>query len=270
MHVRGCAVTEERTITSTDGTKLSARVTGSGSPLVLVHGSTGSKGSWAFVEPRLAAHHSVWSYDRRGRGQSDAGGEGYSLQAEVDDVLAVLDAVGAPTHLVSHSFGSVCALEAAATGAEIASLTLYEPPVHARIAEAATDRALARLRTGELDAGLAMFLREVVGLSTDELAMIQSIPEVWSRLLDTAPTLERESDALNTFDWDPARYCSITAPTLVLAGECTDAPIYATPEELRGAIPHAEAHVLAGQRHIAFAADPEGTADTVLRFSTRV
>lgn len=118
----------DETIVSADGTKLSALVTGSGPPLVLVHGSASSKETWAFVQPYLAREHTVWAYDRRGRGQSEGGDEGYGLEAEGEDVRAVLDAAGPGAHLLAHSFGAVCALEAVAGGVDLASLTLYEPP----------------------------------------------------------------------------------------------------------------------------------------------
>jgi hypothetical protein len=64
----------------------------------------------------------------------------------------------------------------------------------------------------------------------------------------------------------------VTGPTpftLLLAGELTDAPIFATLKQLREAFPHAEEHVFEGQRHIAFAADREGFANTVLRLTRR-
>lgn len=73
---------------SADGTTISARVTGDGSPLVLVHGTTGSKDSWAMVEEALARHHTVWAYDRRGRADSGDRPDDYSFEHEVADVVA--------------------------------------------------------------------------------------------------------------------------------------------------------------------------------------
>lgn len=256
---------EER-IVSADGTELSARVTGSGPPLVLVHGTTGSKESWAFVEPGLAEHHTVWSYDRRGRGDSgDA--DDHDLGREVADVLAVLDATGEPAHLVGHSFGAVCALGAAATGCELETLVVYEPPVHPERAGEPIQRALAHLDAGEDEAALLVFLPEVAGLSEDEIAMVRSIPPVWNRFLEAAPTAGREVRAIAAQPWDPERYRGITAPTLLLSGELTDSPTYLTLAELAAAVPHAETAVLAGQRHIAFAGDPAAFVDTVVGFT---
>ena len=64
----------ETTIASADGTKLAARHSGHGSPIVLVHGANGSLETFALIEGPLAERHSVWVYSRRGRGGSGDGG----------------------------------------------------------------------------------------------------------------------------------------------------------------------------------------------------
>ena len=56
--------TQVVSVRAPDGVPLSVRVTGAGQPLVLVHGTTGSRESWALIEPLLAEHFTVWSYDR--------------------------------------------------------------------------------------------------------------------------------------------------------------------------------------------------------------
>jgi pimeloyl-ACP methyl ester carboxylesterase len=89
-------------VTSADGTKLAARRSSRGSPLVLVHGATGDIDTFALIEGTLGERHTVWVYSRRGRGGSGDGPD-YALQREVDDVLAVLAAAGEGAHLVGHS-----------------------------------------------------------------------------------------------------------------------------------------------------------------------
>jgi hypothetical protein len=49
----------ETTITSADGTKLAARCSGHGSPMVLVHGALGDLDTFALIEGLLAERHSV-------------------------------------------------------------------------------------------------------------------------------------------------------------------------------------------------------------------
>ena len=66
-------MTTELTLTSADGTKLAVRCSGHGSPIVLVHGAVGDSDTFTLIEGRLAEHHSVWVYARRGPGGSGDG-----------------------------------------------------------------------------------------------------------------------------------------------------------------------------------------------------
>src|SRR5688500_13609083 len=60
------------TVTSKDGTPIAyfERGSGSGPPLVLVHGTTADHTRWAPVLPALERGFSVFTMDRRGRGDS--------------------------------------------------------------------------------------------------------------------------------------------------------------------------------------------------------
>jgi pimeloyl-ACP methyl ester carboxylesterase len=250
------------------GVELAARVSGEGPALVLVHGTTGSKASWALVEPLLAKHFTVWAYDRRGRGDSKDG-ETYDLDLEVDDVLAVLEAAGPHPILLGHSFGGYCAMEAALQFADLRSLILYEPAVHVARREDVFLRTRALLDDGELEAALELNLVAGAGVSPKEFAFYRSVPQVWDRFLDAAPTIAREAGGLLERSYDAARYSPLRAPTLLLVGELTDSPVYLSAEDLRRAVPGAEVEVLRGQRHLAFGTDPAGFADAVIRFAGR-
>jgi pimeloyl-ACP methyl ester carboxylesterase len=256
------------TVVSADGTMLSARVTGQGPPMVLVHGTSATKEAWSLVEPLLAERHTVWAYDRRGRGESRDAGE-YSFASEIDDVRAVVDAAGQGAHLVGHSFGAYCSLEAAALEGDLGSLTLYEPPVHAERRAAAIRRAVDCLDRGDDEGALLVFLPEVAGLSDEELSVARSIPEVWDRFLAAAPTFRREFAALSDHPWDPGRYRALRAPTLLISGSLTQSPVYLTQDELAAAVPRAMHVELEGQRHIAMAGDPGRFAAVVLDFVAR-
>jgi pimeloyl-ACP methyl ester carboxylesterase len=53
-------------ITSHDGIQIAYQRSGTGPPLILVHGTGGSATRWAPVAPTLAEHFSVYAVDRRG------------------------------------------------------------------------------------------------------------------------------------------------------------------------------------------------------------
>jgi pimeloyl-ACP methyl ester carboxylesterase len=102
---------------SDDGTRLRLVKAGRGHPVVLVHGTMGSKEDWSEVVPRLSAYFAVTAFDRRGRGDSEDRPV-YSIEREIEDVLAVINMSEPPVHLVGHSFGATVALLVAARASD--------------------------------------------------------------------------------------------------------------------------------------------------------
>ena len=69
----------------------------------------------------------VYNYARRGRGGS---GDTlpYTVQRELEDLAAVVDAAGGKAHVFGASSGGALALEAAAAGLPISRLVVYDVP----------------------------------------------------------------------------------------------------------------------------------------------
>lgn len=234
--------------------------------MVLVHGTTGSKDSWTFVAPLLAMHHTVWSYDRRGRGESGDAND-YDYDREIEDLHAVAAAAGHRVHVVAHSFGARCALDAVPRLDRLSSLVLYEPPVHFAETRAIADAAIRDIEEGKVEEGLSTFSTRIAGISEQEMESRRSVPAVWEAYLATAPTAAREVRALLARAWNPPY--RIDAPTLYLRGEATDVATYPSRDEVSWAFPTAEPIELPGQRHIAFATDPARFAAAVISFTRR-
>lgn len=115
-------------LTSPDGTELVAEVTGSGPPVVFVHGSNGGVESWADIGARLTGYQVV-RYARRNHQPSGVGPAPNSFTVEADDLQTVLQSVGR-AHVVGGSYGATVALHTARADADrIASLALFEPPI---------------------------------------------------------------------------------------------------------------------------------------------
>jgi pimeloyl-ACP methyl ester carboxylesterase len=76
-------------ITSHDGIQIAYQRSGTGPPLILVHGTGGSATRWAPVAPTLAEHFSVYAVDRRGRGESGDSAS-YAVEREYEDIAALL------------------------------------------------------------------------------------------------------------------------------------------------------------------------------------
>ena len=93
--------------------------------VLAVHGFTGAKEDFLFLLPELAANGWTSSaVDLRGVHQSTSSGP-YDLDTLASDVAAVARDLGAPVHLVAHSFGGLVAQRAVVAAPEaFASLTL--------------------------------------------------------------------------------------------------------------------------------------------------
>src|SRR5918998_1211125 len=122
-------VGQMETILSRDGTRIAYRRIGEGPPLVLVHGAAADRGRWSPVLPALEKRFTVYAIDRRGRGGSGDAGS-YTMEREFEDVATVVDSIGEPVNLLGHSYGALCALEAALLSRNIRKLVLYEPAMH--------------------------------------------------------------------------------------------------------------------------------------------
>ena len=102
-------------VTTDDGVRLHAIAgTQDGVPLVLSNSLGTDTGLWTAQADALAESRSVWRYDTRGHGQSDAPAAEYSLDRLGMDLLAVIDATGAErADVCGISIGGITALWAA-------------------------------------------------------------------------------------------------------------------------------------------------------------
>jgi pimeloyl-ACP methyl ester carboxylesterase len=104
---------------------------GTGSPLLLVHGLSGSTTNWAAVAPKLAERHRVYAIDFIGHGKTPLAGRKANLHGH----LAVIDrflteVVREPATLVGNSTGGhLSIMEAAAEPERVRSLVLVDPSV---------------------------------------------------------------------------------------------------------------------------------------------
>jgi pimeloyl-ACP methyl ester carboxylesterase len=261
----GAAQTSSSTGASADGTPIAVECAGAGPSLVIVHGGTGDRTRWTPLFPLLASQFRVCAMDRRAHGASGDTAP-YSLQKEVDDVVAVVAAQPGPVFVLGHSFGAVCAFEAAFRTPKIARLALYEPPVRLSDHSAILARMEAMIRSGDREGALVTFMREIVMISPDEVAVMKGRPS-WAGLVATVGTSVRQDRALSDNQFDPARARTMTLPTLLMAGSKTASPeLKRSIDSLRDTLPHATVRIFEGQEHNAMDAIPQEFAATVSSF----
>ena len=254
--------------TSKDGTRIAYWRSGSGPPLVLVHGTTADHTRWAGLLPALEGHFTIYAMDRRGRGGSGEAAD-YAVQREFEDVAAVVDAIGEPVLLLGHSFGAICALEASLLTDRVRRLILYEPPIPIDGAPmyppGVPERIQALVDAGDPEAGLEAFFREVVRMPDEELRAYRTLP-AWKVRVTLAPTIPREMVIERSYSFQPERFAAFSIPTLLLAGGDSPPAFGRIVDVLDAALPDSRIVVMPGQRHVAMDSAPELFLGEVKKF----
>src|SRR5262245_26697081 len=253
-------------IVSRDGTLIACEQGGRGPHLVLVHGTSATSLRWEAVRSRLEEHFAVTRMDRRGRGDSGDSTE-YAIEREFEDVAAVVNGLDAPVLLFGHSFGAVCALEAAMRTDKLAGLVLYEAPVcegESLTSPDLLERLENLLATGDREGVLRTFLAEVPRASTNEIEMFKSSP-AWPGRIAAAHTLPRELRSLNAYRL-PEQVGKLSIPVLLLLGGDSPPVFGRANAALEKALPNSRSVVMPGQKHNAMDTAPDLLVGAVLDF----
>ncbi|MCU1443301.1 MAG: lysophospholipase [Cryobacterium sp.] len=204
---------------SADGSTIAYDMVGSGPPLIIIGGAFNTRHSAGDIAALLAADFSVYSYDRRGRGDSTET-KPYAIDREVEDVVALVKAAGGSAVVYGHSSGAALALEAAVQGAALSKLALYEPPLttpaHGGSPAAWATQVQAAVDAGDREAAATLFLR---GSGADDASIdaVRNLPW-WPGMLAMAHTLPYDIVLLGDGTVPVERLASVTAPTLLMFG----------------------------------------------------
>jgi pimeloyl-ACP methyl ester carboxylesterase len=259
------------TVTSADGTTIAYGRTGSGPPLVLVHGAALEHSYWELsdLRPALAEQHTVYVIERRGRGGSgDA--EEYDLEREFEDVVAVVDSVDEPVTLLGHSFGSLIALEAALRTDDLQGLVLYEPFFGPEIPleiEQLVGAIKALVANGEKEQAVITSLTGAQ-LPAATLEELRSGP-VWQAVIDVADTIPREWGEIFEYEFDTGRFEGMTTPTVLFSGEESHPALIGATDIVAQGLPNGRSVVFDGNGHWAMNTATDRFIDEVLAFTHR-
>jgi pimeloyl-ACP methyl ester carboxylesterase len=256
---RGFAMSSPQTqfVTSRDGTRIALDVYGEdpGKPvLIYITGAICFRKFMPVVGDAkiFAQRFMVYNYDRRGRGDS-GNASTWSVDREVDDIEALIDAAGGSAVLYGHSSGAVLALEAALRlGSKVTRAIVYDVPYVHDEAEKVSFTALGLRVDGLLAAGqnAAALKAFVTGIGMPKvMALLLPLFPGWKSMKALAPTLAY--DIALTRDLPPVdRFARIAVPVKVMAGAKNPAGIVQVAETLARAIPGATLTVMQGQDHM--------------------
>ncbi|AOS63865.1 alpha/beta fold hydrolase [Actinoalloteichus hymeniacidonis] len=253
------------TVTSHDGTSIAVDRSGQGPAVILVGGAFNTRSSAAPLAELLAPRFTVFTYDRRGRGDSGDTAP-YAVAREIEDLDAVIQLAGGSALVYGHSSGAALALDAAAAGSSISRLALYEPPfvVTDGPREGSTEYTT---RLGELvSAGhraeaVALFLSST-GLSAEAITRMRATP-VWTDLEELAHTLLYDNAVMGDGSLPTDRAAAVAVSTLVLAGGASPAWARESAQALAEAVPSARQRTLENQTHDA---EPAALATVLTEF----
>lgn len=245
-----------RFVTSKDGTKIGYRVFGDGPKVALVQGTMATAQEFLELAEALADAFTVYVPDRRGRGISGPTGSDYSIQKEVEDLDAVLNATG--THNVfGLSAGALISLKAALTLTGIEKLALFDPVIFLEgLPLALIQRLDKELAQGKIAASLvtamktakmgpAMFdyvprwlLEWLVGKMVSQQDKSGAGDYATMRAL-ALQTLPNDFKIVSEMDGHIERFRSIKVKTLLLSGSKSPAYLRTAVDTLTKVIPNA-------------------------------
>jgi pimeloyl-ACP methyl ester carboxylesterase len=257
--------------TSADGTPIAFDRIGDGPPLILVGGAFNDRSSAAQLAERLAPSFSVYTYDRRGRGDSGFT-EPYAVEREIDDLEAVIEAAGGSAALFGHSSGGALALETAARGVSVSRLAIYEvpyivddsrPPLPTDYVEHLEELTAAGKRR-EL---VGYFMTAAVNMPAEMVDSMLGSPMVASmeRLAHTVSYDGRVmlNGSMYGQPLPSGWRDSVTIPTLVMDGGNSPEWLRSSARALVGLLPDVCYRTIEGQDH---AADPDAVAPALQAF----
>jgi pimeloyl-ACP methyl ester carboxylesterase len=245
-------------VRSQDGTSIAFDRSGDGPPVILVDGALcyRASGPMGPLAALLAPHFTVFTYDRRGRGDSSDTAP-YTPEREMEDIDALIKEAGGSAFVYGISSGAALALEAANHGLAITKLALYEapfmvdasrPPVPDDVVERFNE-LIASDRRGD---AVRMFMK-LVGVPTVFVALMRIMP-AWSKLTAVAHTLPYDMTIMKNYQRGkplPAgRWASVKAPTLVMDGGKSPAWMRNGMRALGDVLPNAQRRTLEGQTHM--------------------
>ena len=262
---------EVGSVTSADGTEIAYERSGSGPPLVLVHGAMFDRSIWEIGDVRstLAEHTTVYTMDRRNHGDSGSSDD-CSPDAQIADVVAVVESIDGPVHLLGHSSGANYALWAALRTDNLRSVIPHEPAappdedVRAILRETMAE-TMALLDEGQNERALVRVVSDFAKFTPKELNELRSSP-VWDAHVDTFhQTLLPELEVAGEFNWwDLTPFEELSTPTLLLVG--SESPHKGMAERLHEMLPNSRLAPLEGYGHAVHLVAPGRYADEVLSF----
>jgi pimeloyl-ACP methyl ester carboxylesterase len=232
--------------------------------VVLVHGSMDRSAGLLKLSRRLDSVHRVVRYDRRGYGRSRPHPGPFGMEAQVEDLVALMD--GRPALLFGHSYGGNVALALAMRRPDLVdAVAVYETPLSwFDWWPGSTAGADALATRGEPADAAERFMRRLVG------------DERWSRLPKATRAARRAegvamvgelTDLREHAPWDAT---AITVPVVAMHGSRGAPHHRLSTRYLADAVPGCRAIEIEEARHFGPNSHPDEVAEVIVAIPRRL
>jgi len=247
-------------IIDVDGDKLHFFESGSGTPIIFVHGSCGGGRQWRALSDELSKDYRCLSLDLFGSGASET----WPLERDwtpLEDeraIGAVLDLLGEPAHLIVHSGGGEFAYPTIKNRREdIISLTMFEPvyfhllrqennPLYAE-PEGMADQFHAAIDNNDLETAMTSF----VDVWANRQGTWAGLPEAVKAMMKQGSNrLYHEWNNLKGDEPTQSELAQIDIPVLLFLGDKTIPSMHRVVEIIRHSIPNCRYFEIEGAGHL--------------------
>ena len=247
------------TVFSRDGTPIAYDRVGEGPALVVVDGAFAHPGinpTTGQLAALLSPTFTVVSYARRGRGGS-GDTQPFATEREIEDLGAVIAAVGGTAFVMGGSSGSFLVLDAAAAGLPIQRLAVYEPPIivddsRPPLPAGYVEHLNELTAEGRNGDAVAYFMTAAMGMP-EQLFAGMGVGRLGPVLEMVASTLAYDGtfvgDTMSGWPLDPERWAKVGVPALVIDGGASESFMHTGADALAAVLAHAERRTLEGQTH---------------------
>jgi pimeloyl-ACP methyl ester carboxylesterase len=242
---------------SKDGTEIAYDKTGKGPALVLVDGAFCYReyGVTPNLVPLLSQHFTVFSYDRRGRGES-TDTKPYSVDREIEDLNAIVEATNEEAFVVGFSSGAALVLQSVSKGLHVKKMALFEPPyvvtsngspIPPKDAETILVNFIAQ---GEKSAAVKYFFTNIMGMPAPIVFLFKLFGRsLWAKNESVSHTLPYDVALMGNYSVPKEITSKINVPTLVIGGKKSPKGLINAVSNVGQSIPNAETYFLKGQTH---------------------
>lgn len=256
-----------------DGHRFHYEEAGTGSPVLLVHGTAVHPRVLEGVATRIASSHRVISYDRRGFLDSASvplPDDASYLRRSADDAALLLRELGAPrAAVVGWGYGAVVALALAVHHpACVARVVAFEAPLHARehLGVRLTGSALGAVGLGKVGLhkrGAARMLRRLFAYEDGGSAFDELAPAVQTAMLASSRTVLAEIAAGGDEELSRAQLASLAAPVDLVVGARSARFLRQAVERQKAIFPRARVVRIANGDHALPIREPDRFASAI-------